>query len=417
MTSLAVAFVLASCYRPTVASCQYQCASGASPCPTGMTCVNNACVRPGDTCGGDAGRDTPVISDVAPTSCTLFAMPVTYATQANPRAVAIGKLDTDALPDIAVATAGSISFDTLFGTGGGAFKPAYKLPVIGPTQSIAVMPSNLGLQVAVTEAASGVDEVSTYLWQAGGTNTYQQEAGNALPSSDAPGPLVVGNFNADTYADVAVANTHSNDLFVFGGQTNGQLGQLDQLMGLAASSTAIAAADIDGDGREDVVLGNSIASYQVAHKNAGDSSFTLGAAVATSGNPAALALVDLDGDHDPDLVIVDDSLQIAFGKGDGSFGSLASYPIDAASRGLALGDFDRDGFVDLAITSGATDSVTVFEGLGNGSFKSPVNVPLLMGAQVWGIAAGDLDGDGHDDLVVTYDGRAEVAVLLDTCMP
>jgi hypothetical protein len=414
MRTFVAAAALAGCYRPTVASCQYACAPQGTPCPTGLQCVNNACVHPGDTCGGDAGRDTPVITDVPPTSCALFGTPTVYATQANPRAVAIGNLDTDALPDIAVATIGSISFDTLFGTGGGAFSTAYKLPVIGPTQSIAVMPSNVGLQVAVTEAAGGVDNASTYKWV---STTYQQFGGNTTSAGGAPGPLVVGNFDSDGYADLVVANTLSNDLWVFEGESTGQQGLLVQLMGLAAPSTAIAAADIDLDGHEDLVLGNSSSAYQVALKNVGDASFTLGPAVLTSGNPSALALVDLDGDRYPDLVIVDDSLQIAFGKGDGTFGPLATYTIDPAAHGVALGDFDRDGIVDLAITSSGTDSVTVFEGLGNGSFKSPVNVPLLDGAQVWGIAAGDLDGDDHDDLVVTYSSKAQVAVLLDTCMP
>jgi hypothetical protein len=412
MRVLVTMVALVGCYRPSVASCQYACAPGATPCPTGLTCVNNACVHPGDTCG-DGGHDTTAISDVPPTSCMLFATPALYSTQASPRAVAIGKIDNDAYADIAVATFGSISFDTLFGTGGG-FGTSYQEAGLGDSISIAVLQSALGPEVAVTQNTTGTDNASTYRWQ---TNTYQQEGSAGTGAGNAPGPLAVGNFNADPYPDLAVANTKSNDVWVFAGQSDGTLGPLDHLMGLAASSTAIAAADLDLDGHEDLVLGSSSSAYQVAHKNVGDSTFTLGTAVVTSGNPSALALAYIDGDRFPDLVIVDDSLQIAFGNGDGTFGALATYPIDATSHGLALGDFDRDGFVDLAITSSATDSITVLEALGNGTFKNPVHVPLLKGASVWGIAAGDLDGDGHDDLVVTYSAKAEIAVLLDTCTP
>ena len=53
-----VLLAMSACYQPDVESCTYACASGANPCPSGMSCVGTRCVHKGDTCGDDAGGST-----------------------------------------------------------------------------------------------------------------------------------------------------------------------------------------------------------------------------------------------------------------------------------------------------------------------------------------------------------------------
>jgi hypothetical protein len=408
-----IALALAGCYQPSVKACQYACASSGA-CPEGLVCSasGNMCVaNRNDTCVPGDGA----VSDVPPTPCTLFAQPAIYGTQTNPKGVAIGDINNDLVIDVAVATQGNPSFDTLFGTAGGALAPGFTQVVVGPTFTIAVMASAIGPEVAITEAGSGVDSASTYHYNGG--NVYQQEGATGTGAGGHPEAMVVGHFDADTLADIAVANTTVNDLWTFNGTSNGQLGSLGHTTGLAATTTALATADLSGDGRDDLVIGNSASGYQVGIDDPSAGAFSLAPAVATSGNPVALALVDLNGDHKPDLVIATpNALQVALGNGDGTFQPLTSSPF-AGAEGLAVGDFDRDGVVDVAVTSSSTDSVTVFEGVGDGRFKAPAVVQLDAGAKLWGIAAGDLNGDMVPDLVVTYSGKNEIAVLLDTCMP
>jgi hypothetical protein len=412
---LLIALALASCYRPSVQACQYACASSGA-CPEGLVCQasGNMCVaQRNDTC---AVVDGNRVSDVPPTGCTLFATPVPYSTQPTPRGVAIGDINGDAVPDIAVATQGAMSFDSLFGAGGGGtFAAAFSYNVFSPTISVAVIALGSIPVVVAVEQKAGTDGVATYAYVSG-TNFMQKGTAGTVAGS-VPGPLAIGKFNGDALDDIAVGTTANKDSWTFAGQSDGALGTLTDIPGLAGNTTALAAGDLDNDGRDDLVFGNVASQYQVAIKSQTAATFTLATPVAAAANPTAMVLVDLNRDQKLDLVLAaGTALQVGLGNGDGTFGALASFPIDATPEGIAVGDFDRDGVVDVAVTSSTTDSVTVYEGLGNGNFKNPVIIALDKGAKVWAIAAGDLNADSFDDLVVSYYGKSEIVVLLNTCM-
>jgi len=79
-------------------------------------------------------------------------------------------------------------------------------------------------------------------------------------------------------------------------------------------------------------------------------------------------------------------------------------------HGLAVGDFDSDGFLDLAVGTRTSQDVSVYLGDGKGSFRlgSVFRVP----DDVISLAAGDMDGDGKLDLVLAFASRHEVGIYL-----
>jgi hypothetical protein len=122
-----------------------------------------------------------------------------------------------------------------------------------------------------------------------------------------------------------------------------------------------------------------------------------------------IALADLNGDLIPDLVSTRSGSQVSIflGRGDGTFGT----PTDYASAGAFLphvADLNHDGHLDLVVsrsTFNSSPSVSVLLGNGDGTFQSPVDQAPECGPQV---ALADFDGDGNLDLAGGRPGLTSV---------
>src|SRR5207244_1348511 len=135
-------------------------------------------------------------------------------------------------------------------------------------------------------------------------------------------------------------------------------------------------------------------------------------AVGTS--PNSVAVGDLNGDGHLDLAVanygdlfrgIPGSVSVLTGNGDGTFQAAQDYGVDNFPGSLAVGDFNGDGFADLALTGRL--GVSVLLGNGDRSFQ-PMQNYAPAGSSV---TVGDFNGDGFHDLAVA-DGDA-VAVLLN----
>ncbi len=157
-------------------------------------------------------------------------------------------------------------------------------------------------------------------------------------------------------------------------------------------------------GRYRVATSGGSGTYQIA----GGDSLRVGV------GPYGVAIGDVNGDGALDLVAVnfnDDNVSVLLNEGDGAFESQVTYTVGDAPIAIALGDVDGDGDLDLVVANANHDNVSVLLNNGDGTFAS--HATYAAGDGPYSVALGDLDGDGDLDLATADYYGGTVSVLLN----
>lgn len=305
-----------------------------------------------------------------------FAEPVRTDTCLDPEALALGDLDGDGRPDVAVACGASAT---------GNFEVDVHL------QST-VRPGSFGPPLVLS-------------------------TGTARPTS-----IRLADLDGDRRLDLLVGVASGNFILLFfqapSPAAPGSFGAAIPLPLVGGGSpVAVAAADLTGAGRLDLVATSSAGTAVVFLHDAAAGTFRAGVAYPAGLYPVAVEVADIDGDGHPDLLMADASgslLVMTQGSGGGLFDPVVAHDVhDRYRQSLTVADLDGDGRLDVAVASagppGLPGSVAVF-------FQAPDPAPRgrLLQPQLYAgysgplsIVAADVDLDGRPDLVIA-DGLASI---------
>jgi hypothetical protein len=185
---------------------------------------------------------------------------------------------------------------------------------------------------------------------------------------------------------------------------------------------SVAIADVNRDGKRDLLVANEASANMTVLLGDGTGAFTPapGSPFAAGDTPNDLAIGDFDRNGTLDVAVPNHetkNVTLLLGDGTGRFAPSPASPITVRSRphahGVAAGDFDGDGNLDLAVESFEEDAVEVLYGDGKGRFEAPGRTFKTGGRVPYQrLRAGDLDRDGRTDLVTTNIQSGSVSVLL-----
>jgi hypothetical protein len=326
------------------------------------------------------------------------------------RWITVGELTADHHPDIVLvpfASEGSPP-DRAFvylGDGAGGFSRPSPVPMPGLGQ-IAIGDVN-GDHIPDLVSSLG------YIALGNGDGTFKPISYYPLPTGIGTSQAALGDFRNNGLTDIAFQDGDGEVsvlLNLGGGKYEDGLG-----ISVPAGAGCGAAADFNGDGKPDLAVNGAQGVSILLGTGSAKSPFATGTVLPLA-NADCLVTGDLNGDGIPDLLVpvnnpppaTGGAINAYLGNGDGTFTWKGSTPTSAGGY-IALADFNRDGKLAFA-TAGNLLAL----GNGDGTFQTPIRiVSKVPYGGFTNIAAGDLNGDGWPDLVITSFTDSYIYVLIN----
>jgi hypothetical protein len=324
--------------------------------------------------------------------------------------VAVGDFNGDGVPDIAATSPIAQTVIILLGKVDGNFQPAVSFSaglLGGSPTNLAVGDFNKDGKLDIITSLSGSFAVGSSVSVLFGKGDGTFSAPLLLAANHTPGQLGVADFNKDGILDWVAGNTTQTSLTLALGNGNGTF--QDDVNYAVGQGPEVAAGDFNRDGKLDIVtvdyptaevsvlLGNSDGTFQPAIKTPVPGAFY------------GIAVADLNGDGNQDVVTGDStgspprSVNVLLGKGDGTFAVPVRYSTGGSGEGqIAVGDFSGDGKLDIAVVNQADNTISLLLGNGNGTFQTAkIVTPALASDGFLGyLVAADFNEDGKLDLAV-----------------
>jgi FG-GAP-like repeat/FG-GAP repeat len=340
-----------------------------------------------------------------------FSTATTYTTSADPRDVAIADLNGDGNPDIAVGTVSGV--DVFLGDGSGAFHPG--IHVRGsPVSSVAL--AKLGKNgkldlIVMNESVNQLtqDQLSRLsVFPGNGDGTFGGPRVYNAPSEPVTGAILGAiDVNGDKALDVVLA-----DLTVFEGDGYGSLRAAP--ITRSPDAGGIVTGDFNGDGITDVAVANlpectggEVCEVSVSVFLGNGANWFPPAKVSHAGifgayTPVGMGMAtgDVNGDGKLDIVLKGgdtQTLSVLLGNGDGTFKAPKTSDVLDGSLEVQLADVNNDKKLDVMLQSG------VLLGNGDGSFGAAIPYPDYGFRGISKVAVADLNGDGKPDLIASID--------------
>jgi FG-GAP-like repeat/FG-GAP repeat len=338
---------------------------------------------------------------------TFRSSPATYSLENQASGVASGDFNGDGNMDLVVSSGNGKGVYVLAGKGDGTFSApvfyssagaAYGVSVgdlngDGKSDLVVAESSNVAVLLGRGDGTFG----SAKLYGIGGTGSYPSEI------------MAVADWNNDGHPDVAVNNGQASFAILFGkgdGTFKSPVTMSAELLSYVASFTAV---DMNGDGRLDLVTTNAGTGYISIFFGNGDGTFQAGQSYMAGTIVVNLGVADFNGDGNLDVAVANSSdVSLLLGSGKGVFNTPKTYPAGTSPTSVAFGDFNADGVTDLLTTS--LGNFDVLLGNADGTYQAPV-LYNSRGLNAVAAVMADFTGDGVQDLAIAHASQQTMSIF------
>ena len=315
----------------------------------------------------------------------------------------LADLNNDGKVDVAVAASTDVS--VLLNNGDGTLAPAINLPIDQPASNIVAGDLN---QDGTIDLVVSNDLTSIYFGN--GDGTFQAPV-HYLPGRNV---AAIGQFDAKPGLDL-VADGASFTIRGFAFLSNSGDGTFFAPHAYPAplSELTIVTKDLDGDGKSDLIATagqpSTVDGFVSVYLSDGAGTFPGRVDYGVGEFPVAMAIADVNGDGKDDLAVankLDKTVSILFGNGDGSFQAAHDFTTGTATPQLiAAGDFNGDGAQDLVTSNfGLPGTISILLSV-SGTFPSHTDLPVATAPTT--VIAEDFNGDGKADLALSYTNSSQ----------
>lgn len=381
-------------------------------------------------------RQTP-FRTFAPRTVTL---PPVSNPLARPTGITTGDIDHDGDTDIVVAYAEIDTVTIVVGVNGDFVAGSTVELTSGATSTVAAEVSRNRIALEDMDQDSHLDLVlvrpsasTGFAAIARGDGTGEFQLGDRYAISGNPRDLLVADVDGDQRPDVITVGGFRGGVSVLLGLGDGHL-RTDANPDVGDSPFDLVTADLNRDGQMDLVTANSLSDGLSVLLGTGNTAVWSIADIDAANTTNGVVAADFNRDGRIDLAAANlvpdessgtNSVSLLLARGDGSFQSTFPLPVEHGTDKLIATDINQDGAVDLVATNrtaGSQASLTVLLGNPNAgastnladSFTTELILPGV--ASPVAVAAADVNGDGHLDLVSAGE-RGDVALYLSAGRP
>ena len=319
----------------------------------------------------------------------------------------LAELTGDGRPDLLQSSRYSLGLDVLPNNGRGGFYDTRTLPVGTLPAGGTIGDINADGKVDLVVISSDAGAASVYLGNKDGTLGYSQ----SVVTEKSPSAAALADINADGKVDLLVSNFDAGTVSVLLGNGDGTFNDR-QNFAAGVGPSGLVVLDLNGDGKLDVATSNFDGNNLSVMYGTGTGTLQAPKNYSPDKGPSAIAAADVNGDTKPDLIVTNAesgtvTVHLATMTG---FATAKSYTVGKYPAALVLGDINADGKIDIAVANAESNNVSVLTGKGDGTFAAGAVVGTC--AYPSAIFLSDLDKARGSDLAVSCDGDQQMNFLM-----
>jgi hypothetical protein len=325
-----------------------------------------------------------------------FTLSSTAGVGSGPQSVTAADLNGDGKLELVCANQGSGTLSVLTNNGSGGFATAGAFNVGNQPLSVTAADMNGDGKLDLISANYGDNTLSVLTNN--GSGGFVLAGTYAVVGGQHPYSVVAADVNGDGKLDLICAESFGDTICVL--TNNGSGGFVTAgTYPVGSNPLVVTAADVNGDGKPDFISANFYANTLSVYTNNGSGGFALAEAVATSG-PYSVTVADVNGDGKPDLISANyyaNALSIYTNNGNGGFVFAGTYAVGQGPEWVTTADVNGDGKPDLISANTYGNTLSVLTNNGTGGFV--LAGTYTVGQNPASVTTADVNGDGKPDLI------------------